>query len=184
MTVEQAQKILYWANAYPYMCDHERNRSVAIFAMFMYAVLRFQELVGLKLEDVDFNTKIITVYEGKGRKERRIPLNSKLEQYLKPYLNERSKINRYSMYFFVSTRTQNKIGYNLIKRLFTKISGKTKIEFHPHMLRHTFATLMLEGGCDIYSLSKMMGHSNITTTTIYLTATVGLLQKQILKHPL
>ncbi len=52
------------------------------------------------------------------------------------------------------------------------------------MLRHTFATLMLEGGCDIYSLSKMMGHSDIKTTTIYLAATVEHLRSQIEKHPL
>jgi site-specific recombinase XerD len=49
---------------------------------------------------------------------------------------------------------------------------------------HTFATLILEGGCDIFSLSKMMGHSDIKTTTIYLSATTKHLKEQIVKHPL
>ena len=73
---------------------------------------------------------------------------------------------------------------NVIKRLFAKLQQKSKLKFHPHMLRHTFATLMLEGGCDIFSLSKMMGHSDIKTTAIYLTATVKHLQGQMRKHPL
>jgi len=76
------------------------------------------------------------------------------------------------------------MGYNVIKRLFAKIKKSSGIYFTPHMLRHTFATLMLEGGCDIYSLSKMMGHSDIKTTTLYLSATVKHLQSQMLKHPL
>ena len=58
------------------------------------------------------------------------------------------------------------------------------IIFSVHKLRHTFATLMLEGGCDIYSLSKMMGHSDIKTTTIYLAASAEHLRSQMTKHPL
>ncbi|PIR01190.1 MAG: hypothetical protein COV66_01890 [Nitrospinae bacterium CG11_big_fil_rev_8_21_14_0_20_45_15] len=58
------------------------------------------------------------------------------------------------------------------------------IYFYTHQLRHTFATLMLEGGCDIFSLSKMMGHSDIKTTTIYLAASAKHLQEQMEKHPL
>ena len=56
--------------------------------------------------------------------------------------------------------------------------------FHLHTLRHTFATLMLEGGCDIFALSKMMGHSDIKTTTIYLAASPQHLRAQIAKHSL
>lgn len=67
---------------------------------------------------------------------------------------------------------------------FNRIQKTTKINFHTHQLRHTFATLMLEGGCDIFSLSRMMGHSDIKTTTIYLSATAKHLQEQMDKHPL
>jgi len=58
------------------------------------------------------------------------------------------------------------------------------LRFTIHQLRHTFATLMMEGGCDIYSLSRMMGHSDIKTTTIYLSASADHLRAQIGKHPL
>ena len=58
------------------------------------------------------------------------------------------------------------------------------IRFTVHQLRHTFATLLLEGGCDIYSISQMLGHSDIRTTSIYLAATPEHLRIQVGKHPL
>ena len=76
------------------------------------------------------------------------------------------------------------MGNATIKDLIQKIRARSGIYFSAHVLRHTFATLMLEGGCDIYSLSKMMGHSEIQTTTIYLSASTVHLHKQIHKHPL
>ena len=71
-----------------------------------------------------------------------------------------------------------------LKLLTNKLKEASGISFTIHKLRHTFATLMLEGGCDIYSLSKMMGHSDIKTTTIYLSASAEHLRGQIRKHPL
>ena len=71
-----------------------------------------------------------------------------------------------------------------LKNLAVQLRKASKINFTIHKLRHTFATLMLEGGCDIYSLSKMMGHSDIKTTTIYLSASTEHLRLQMTKHPL
>ena len=70
------------------------------------------------------------------------------------------------------------------KNLTKKMKDVSKIKFSAHKLRHTFATLMLEGGCDIYSLSRMMGHSDIKTTAIYLAASAEHLRSQMTKHPL
>ncbi len=184
LTVAQAEKLLQWAQAYPYHYDFEKNRAVAILAMFMYSGVRYQELVNLKFTDVDLTYHTIRVISGKGDKDRLIPLCHNLEGYLLPYLKERENINPYSPFFFVSKTLRGRMSDNVIKRLFAKLEQKTKMHIHPHMLRHTFATLMLEGGCDIFSLSKMMGHSDIKTTSIYLTATVQHLQQQINKHPL
>lgn len=184
LTIPQAEQLLQWAQAYPYHYAFEKNRAVAILAMFIYSGVRYQELINLKLSDVDLTYKTIRVISGKGDKDRLIPLSNNLEGYLIPYLKERENINPYSLYFFVSKKIRGKMSDNVIKRLFAKLELKTKQHIYPHMLRHTFATLMLEGGCDIFSLSKMMGHSDIKTTSIYLTATVQHLQLQINKHPL
>ena len=184
LSIEQSNHLLDWAKLYPYLYPHEKHRAVAIIAMFMYSGVRYKELINLKLTDVDFTHKVITVSLGKGAKDRMIPLCESLEGYLFPYVQERATLNPYSIYFFVSLRTHGKMSDNVIKRLFAKLQKKSKLKFHPHMLRHTFATLMLEGGCDIFSLSKMMGHSDIKTTAIYLSATVKHLQGQMRKHPL
>ncbi|MCI5056815.1 MAG: site-specific integrase, partial [Flavobacteriales bacterium] len=71
-----------------------------------------------------------------------------------------------------------------LRHLTSELRKVCNIDFTIHRLRHTFATLMIEGGCDIYSLSKMMGHSDISTTTIYLSTTTEHLRGQIMKHPL
>jgi site-specific recombinase XerD len=184
LSLEQAEKLLLWVQQINYRYDYEKNRAVAMIAMFMYSGIRFQELRSLTLADVDFVNKVITINGGKGDKDRMIPLAFTLQGYLKPYLLERTKTNPYSIYFFVSRDAPGKISEKALRRVVTKIRETSKIFFTPHMLRHTFATLMLEGGCDVFALSKMLGHSDIKTTTIYLTATVKHLQFQIKKHPL
>lgn len=184
LNLQQAELILSCAKIYPYTYAHERHRALAILAMFMYAGLRFKELVNLKFSDVDFRSGLISVFSGKGGKDRTIPICESLTGYLMPYLKQREHINPYSIYFFVGARGQTPLGYNVIKRLFAKIKQKSGIYFHPHMLRHTFATLMLQGGVNIRDLAEMMGHSNIETTALYLGATVEHLKGEINKHPL
>ena len=71
-----------------------------------------------------------------------------------------------------------------MRRLVFLLRHVSGFKFTVHKLRHTFATLMLEGGCDIFSLSKMMGHSDIKTTTIYLSASIEHLRAQMVKHPM
>ena len=182
--MEQVQDLLYCAQNYPYWEGYERNRAMAILAVFLYAGLRYKELISLKLEDVDFVQEYIRVLDGKNRKDRMIPMSAQLKAYLQPYLRERAELNPFSPYFFVSKRAVGKMSDNVIKRLFNKLQAKSKVYFTPHMLRHTFATLMLEGGTDIYTLSELLGHSSVVTTQIYLHATLGHKRKEMSKHPL
>jgi site-specific recombinase XerD len=107
-----------------------------------------------------------------------------LAQSLKRYFEERKRLNKTCPEFFVSLNRNCGFTESGLKNLVLKMRQASGLKFTIHKLRHTFATLMLEGGCDIYSLSKMMGHSDIKTTTIYLYASAEHLRAQMTKHPL
>jgi site-specific recombinase XerD len=184
LSKQNVLRLLEIAYNYPYESSFLRYRNHAIFATFIFAGLRKQELLNLKYTDVDLENLILFVRQGKGNKDRIIPISYTLAQSLKRYRQERNMLNKTCPEFFVSSNRN--VGYtdSGLKRLITEMSKVSDTAFSSHKLRHTFATLMLEGGCDIYSLSKMMGHSNIQTTTIYLAASTDHLRTQIVKHPL
>lgn len=181
---QDAMKLLEVVYNYPYKYKFLRYRNHAIFATFLYAGLRKNELLNLKLADIDLDNLTLFVRQGKGGKDRIIPLSFTLAESMKRYLRERRRINRTCPEFFVSKTLNGGLTETGLKRLIDSIQEASRTKFTAHKLRHTFATLMLEGGCDIYSLSKMMGHSDIKTTTIYLSASAEHLRSQILKHPL
>jgi len=118
------------------------------------------------------------------QKDRTIPLHIELVGILQSYIKDRHRLKKTCPYFFTSLRFDSVMGKSVIGRLVQRLREKSGIYFFPHMLRHTFAVLMLEGGCNLYALSKMMGHSDIKTTTIYLSATTAYLQEQINMHSL
>jgi site-specific recombinase XerD len=184
LTKQDALRLLEIVYNYPYENKFLRYRNHAIFTTFIFAGLRKQELLNLKYTDVDLENLTLFVRQGKGNKDRILPISYTLAQSLKRYIQERNRLNKTCPDFFVSSNRN--LGYtdNGLKRLVLQMSEVLGLKFTVHKLRHTFATLMLEGGCDIYNLSKMMGHSSIQTTTIYLSASVELLRSQMTKHPL
>jgi site-specific recombinase XerD len=184
LTLQHALKILEVVDNFPHEFPLLRYRNHAIFATFIHAGLRKQELLNLKYTDVDLVNLTIFVRLGKGNKDRIIPISYVLGQSLKRYVTERNRMRKTCSEFFVSSNHNMGFTDSGLKRLTVAITHASGICFSVHKLRHTFATLMLEGGCDIYSLSKMMGHSDIKTTTIYLSASVEHLRSQITKHPI
>ncbi|MCI2229933.1 tyrosine-type recombinase/integrase [Polaribacter sp. MSW13] len=183
LTQQQASLILEVAYNYPYTQTYLRYRNHALFSMFLFTGLRRSELLNLKLTDVDVENHTVFV-KGKGDKDRIIPLNTKLVHSLERYLVERKKKKKTCSEFFTSSNRNSGFTDQGLKKTILMMRKSTGIYFKAHQLRHTFATLMLEGGCDIFSLSKMMGHSDIKTTTIYLSATAEHLRSQVVKHPM
>jgi len=181
---EEALRLLEIAYNYPYTHSYLKYRNHAIFALFLFAGLRKNELLNLKLNDVDVENQTIFVHLGKGNKDRIIPMNHTLAQSLNRYLVQRKKQNKTCPEFFACSNRNKGLTETGLKLLSNKLKEASGLTYTIHTLRHTFATLMLEGGCDIYSLSKMMGHSDIKTTTIYLSASAEHLRGQITKHPL
>ncbi len=181
---QNALRLLEIVGNYPYEYRFLRLRNHAIFATFIFAGLRKQELLNLKYTDIDLENLTLFVRQGKGGKDRIIPISFALALSLKEYIEERKRLHKTNPEFFSSLRGNIGFTDTGLKRLVAQVRMASGIIFSVHKLRHTFATLMLEGGCDIYSLSGMMGHSDIKTTTIYLSASVEHLRAQITKHPL
>jgi site-specific recombinase XerD len=184
LTKQEALRLLEVAYNYPYKYHFLRHRNRAIFATFLFTGLRRQELLTLKLMDVDIENRSLFVRQGKGNKDRVIPICDSLIEILDRYLVERRRLKKTCPEFFTSLNHNMGFSSTGLRRLVGVIRQVSGIKFSAHKLRHTFATLMLEGGCDIYSLSRMMGHSDIKTTTIYLAASAEHLRGQMTKHPL
>ena len=184
LTVDQASDLLLWARTYRYAYKFERERAIAILSVFIFAGLRAQELLNLNVDDIKFDDRNLLVRCGKGRKDRLIPMNVDLVSALNAYMRDRHRLGRNHPRLFLSTNRDGPMGYKGLQRLVHKLRDVSGIYFYPHLLRHTFATLMLEGGADIFAISKMLGHSDIKTTMIYLTATTAHLRSEVGKHPL
>lgn len=184
LTKQEAMRLLEFVYNYPYEYKFLRYRNHAIFATFIYSGIRKQELLRLKFTDIDLENLTLFVRQGKGAKDRIIPISYTLAESLKRYLLERQRLNKTCPEFFASLNRNMGFTDTGLKRLVELVRKASKINFGIHKLRHTFATLMLEGGCDLFSLSKMLGHSDLKTTAIYLAASAEHLRGQMMKHPL
>lgn len=137
----------------------------------MYATgLRVSELVKLEYSNVDLHNSIIRV-TGKGKKTRIVPIGETASYYLNLYITEyRNKLlgkNNYNELFLNNHgKPICRQGFNFILENIRVSTGIDK-EITPHVLRHSFATHLLEGGADLRSIQEMLGHENISTTNIY-----------------
>ena len=145
-------------------------RDLAIAELLYSSGLRLSELVSANINDVDFNERIMTV-TGKGRKTRTLPVGAPALKAIKHWLSLRPLGNeevQHTSPLFVSTRGQRISPRSVQLRLqrmarFSALPGK----LHPHMLRHSFASHMLESSGDLRAVQELLGHADISTTQIY-----------------
>lgn len=142
-------------------CDSALDRAIVEF--FYSTGCRVSELVGTKLEDVDLQARTVHLF-GKGKKHRTAYLNAKAIVALTEYLDSRSDS---SPYLFVTTRGCRQFATRTINDRIGAISEACGFHFTPHTFRHTTATTALQNGMPISDISKMLGHSQISTTMIY-----------------
>ena len=147
--------------------NFEGKRNLLIVDMLYSTGVRRDELINIKLNDVLLDENLIKVL-GKRNKERLVPLVLNLKSRINDYLKFRNEIKSSSSNFFITTKGK-KIGpslvYRVVKNYFSKVS--TKVKTSPHVLRHSFATHMLNNGADINSIKEIMGHSSLASTQIY-----------------
>lgn len=184
LTKQDTIRLLEIIDNYPWQNKFLRHRNHAMFATFLFTGIRKQELLKLRYNDVDVENLSVFVKNGKGSKDRIVPMSPTLAVILKKYLEERIKLKKTCPEFFVSLHRNTGLTYAGLRDIAILIRKSSKINFTIHKLRHSFASMMIQNGVDIYSLSKLLGHSDISTTAIYLSASADHLRTQMAKHPL
>lgn len=147
--------------------------------------LRVSEIIFLKINDIDFENGFLRVF-GKGSKERIVPLNNRAIKKIKYYITEiRPKFlrNKQSPHLFLTSRGMPMTRQRFWQSL-KRYGSLVGLDLSPHTIRHSFATHLLEGGADLRSVQKMLGHSDISTTQIYTKITTDRIKKIYMNyHP-
>ena len=188
LTVDEINNLIETAAS----SDDYRIQRIAVMIELMYATgMRVSELVTLPITAVNFDKGQVTIF-GKGSKERIVPMAKRAGDTLQKYAELRQefiKKNSHSNYLFPSlTAVDGHLTRDAFYKDLKKLAAECGIypsRISPHVLRHSFATHLLNNDADLRSVQKMLGHENITTTEIYTHITSQKLHDAVcLKHPL
>jgi len=149
--------------------DYSGFRNRVIIETFYSTGARLSELINLKVLDVDFSQKVMKV-KGKRNKERIIPMNNSFSALLEQYsLNREVEFPDESGGWMFLTKTGNKVYPRLVYRVVNRFLSMvtTSDKKSPHVLRHTFATHMLNQGADLNAIKELLGHANLSATEVY-----------------
>ena len=164
----------------------EAIRNLLILELLYSTGMRRAELINLKISDVDFHQQQLKVL-GKRNKERFIPLLNTVRESLKAYINLRNQLVNIqdSDILFLTKKGAKMYGtlvYRIVKNYFETIS--TKVKKSPHILRHSFATHLLNNGADLNAVKELLGHSSLAATQAYTHNNISELKKVYAKsHP-
>ena len=168
--------------------DHDvfissRNKTIIDF---MYSTgCRVSELINVEESDIDIEEAFVRL-EGKGSKQRIVPLGSKVLINLENYLPLRNKDRKNKNNKLFISKSYKNLDRTAVFRIIKSTGVKAGInkELHPHILRHSAATHMLEGGCDLRTVQEFLGHSSVSTTQIYTKVTKAFLEEAFIEsHP-
>jgi integrase/recombinase XerC len=150
--------------------DHQGLRSLLVMELLYGTGMRLSELTGLRESAINFNDRTLKVL-GKRNKERVIPFTAILEPLIREYIRERDKIiTKKDHGLLLVTDEGDKMYPMLVNRLVKRalISGGSMVDKKsPHVLRHTYATHLLDKGADINAVKELLGHSSLAATQVY-----------------
>lgn len=146
--------------------------------------MRRSELINIKDNSIDYQRGILKV-RGKGNKERIIPLSEKLLEHIQKYIVNREKaLNTTTEYLIVTNKGNQAYPEFILRKVKDGLSGMKNIKKSPHILRHTFATHMLNNGADLNVIKELMGHADLSATQVYTHNTIKQLKSIYKKaHP-
>lgn len=144
----------------------ENIRDKVVISLLYSAGLRVSELTNLKVTDIDSKRMVIRIDQGKGKKDRVVMLAQSLLDSLRQYWLESKPDN----YLFPGVNPGHPICRATVNKMLNRSAVKAKIskKLYPHILRHSFATHLLEDGANIRAIQFLMGHRNLRTTTVYM----------------
>ena len=139
------------------------NLKHKLIIKFLYSSgLRLSELLNLKRKDLDFDTNLILIRKGKGAKDRMTLLSPNIKDDLLKYYS----ISEFNTEYIFEGKN-GKYSKKSVQKILERLGNKIGLKIHPHMLRHSFATHLLEQGTDIRHIQRLLGHSSFSTTEIY-----------------
>jgi integrase/recombinase XerC len=147
--------------------DFRGSRNKLLIMLFYSTGIRLSELIGLKQHDIDFYKQTIKVL-GKRNKERIIPITKELSEEIADFIEMKSSMGFPDQYLLLTDKGAKmypKLVYNIVKTYLTKVTSIEKRS--PHVLRHTFATHLLNKGADLNAIKELLGHASLAATQVY-----------------
>jgi integrase/recombinase XerC len=157
--------------------DFKSLRNRLVVELFYSTGMRRSELVELTINDIDLANQTVKVL-GKRNKERVIPLLKSVQGTIRLYLEERNNFNTSHSHLLITEKGNKIYGtlvYRVINSYFSKVSSKVKKS--PHVIRHSFATHLLNEGADLNSVKELLGHSSLASTQVYVNSSLNELKK-------
>lgn len=170
LTREAAEALLHRVRNYPWASDFEKLRNLALVGLMQLAGLRKGEALRLTLSDVDPEHGTITIVRGKGKyggKDRTAYMTPQLAVLLSAYMDARRRAGKTHPELLSSVAGNRRIGEVTIRRLFKLVSRELGMRITPHMLRHTYATLLRQSGVPDRVAQDLLGHNSLTMLQRY-----------------
>lgn len=153
----------------------ENGRTGLMMQTLLETGCRVSEFIELRIEDVNFGERLITIHKGKGGKRREVPIREELAKQLKIHIDQRKAGPLFKSRQKPYKYTRQRIG-QIVREIAQKADIKKRI--YPHLLRHTVATKLLNLGMDIAEVQKFLGHEDIATTQLYAVMNTSTLRKK------
>jgi site-specific recombinase XerD len=151
----------------PVRCRKNFIRDKLIISMLYYTGIRRSELLSLDWGDLNLEKSFLTVKNGKGRKSRVIPMHPNLANLIDDYLTSRLPLSCSALFTGEQGKRLSRASFTNLINMYVRVSGLSKKGYTAHSFRHSFATHLVEAGVDLFKLQRLLGHSSLEVTKVY-----------------